>query len=245
MKRMIIGVLAMALLANSQADPSAPETAQGSEFVGRYDGNSFETAMGMEVRSDGTFDWGLSVGALDLRAGGTWEQQGNLIILTSDPRPVPPVFRFSGLEPAKGAEFVRVVLASNGEEFEFADIRLTCRNGNEFYGQVRSDGYPSTAALEYEEEMPDEYDPRKSCDAPVTAMLELSMYDVVSEPFDLASLGWTPGQTARFEFERNDLGVADFTGMTGAIQDGTLTLQGGEWQFELRKLAPRVGDAPD
>ncbi len=245
MKRLAIAALAMALPANSQPESGTPEKAQGSEFVGLYDGSSFESAMGMEVRADGTFDWGLSVGALDLRASGTWAQQREMIILTSNPRPVPPVFRFSGLEPARGGEFVRVVLASNGEEFEFADIRLTCRNGKKFYGQVRSGGYPSTNALEYEDELPDEYDPRKSCDAPVTAMLELSMYDVASEPFDLASLGWTPGQTARFEFERNDLGVADFTGMTGALQDGTLTLQGGEWQFELRKLAPRAGDAPD
>ena len=33
--------------------------------------------------------------------------------------------------------------------------------------------------------------------------------------------------------------VADFTGVTGMLEDGKLKLVGGEWPLELRKLPPR------
>jgi len=243
MRRHILCLFAVPAIAAKDAPVDEPTA---SDFVGRYDGNSFETAMGMEILDDGTWRWGLSVGALDMRAKGTWEQRGKTLILTSAPKPVAPKFAWSGVEEtATGGQnppFLRVVSAANGKPFRYASAELLCANGKTFYGQIRSDGYPSVQELEYRDPPPPEEDPRRSCNAPARAVLTQSVYHVRSEVFDLKALGWKPGQTARFAFHRNDMGVADFTGVTGTLVDGKLKLTGAEWPLELRKLPTRSPD---
>ncbi len=240
MKRIALCLLPLVLVANSEGEPEPAETETSSEFVGRYDGGSFETAMGMEIHGDGTFGWGVSVGALDMRARGTWRQEGNFIYLTSDPKPVEPEFKWSGLESTgatpEDTPFLRVVWGTNGKEFQYADAELTCENGERFYDQVHRDGYPSIEALEYTDPLPPDQDPRQSCDVPDTVVLVQSIHRIRSKPFKLADLGWEAGQTVRFAFHPNDMGVADFTGVTGYLEDGMLKLVGAEWPLEMRKL---------
>lgn len=240
MKRPTLCLLALPLLAAEDAPADAPTA---PDFVGRYDGSSFETAMGMEILEDGTWRWGVSVGALDMRARGTWEQRGDTLVLTSTPKPVAPKFAWSGVEKAatdaQKTPYLRVVWATNGEPFQYASVRILCANGRTFSGQVHSDGYPSDQALEYQDPPLPKWDPRQSCDTPEKVVLKQTIYDVQSEVFDLKALGWKPSQTARFVFHRNDMGVADFTGVTGALEDGKLKLNGAKWPLELRKLPTR------
>ena len=118
MKRLILLAMAAALVANGEPEGDETESTAQSEFVGRYDGSSFETAMGTEVRADGTWGWGLSVGALDMRAEGVWRQEGDFIYLTSDPKPVAAEFSFSGLETSENDPWIRVVWAGNGKPFD-------------------------------------------------------------------------------------------------------------------------------
>ncbi len=207
---------------DAQVEQEAAE-AQPPQFVGRYNGNSFETAMGMIIRDNGTFAWGVSVGGLDLRAAGTWETQGSFILFTSDPVPVPPEFGWSGYESSpEGGPLVKVIRASNGEPFIYASARLTCANGAEIYGNIDAEGWSP---------------PPGECDTPVSLQLQQSNYNVMSEVYDLAdTFVIEPGQTIRFEFRANDLGVADFTGMSGLLDDGILRVSGGEWPLELRKV---------
>ena len=203
----------------------ATDEADTSEFVGRYNGNSFETAMGMIIREDGTFAWGVSVGALDMRAQGSWRQDGDVIILTSDPVPVEPEFGWSGYENVPGGPLIKVVWATNGEPFQYASVKLTCRNGAELYDQVYAEGWSP---------------PEGECDEPVTAVLTQSIHNVTSETYDIADR-FNPGEggTVRFEFRPNDMGVADFSGLIGHLEDGVLSLHGAEWPLELRKVAPQ------
>jgi hypothetical protein len=239
MKHKVFGALALALSLPLAAhgenadtrETQAAEPEQPSEFIGRYNGNSFETAMGMIIREDGTFAWGLSVGGLDLRAAGNWRQSGEFILFTSDPVPVPPEFRWSGNESTpEGGELVKVVRASNGEPFTYASVRLTCANGADFYGSIDAEGWSPPAG---------------ECDAPVSLQLEQSNYNVTSPVYDMAdTFAVEPGQTIRFEFHANDIGVADFTGMSGVLEDGILRVNGGEWPLELRKLPPREPAQP-
>ncbi|GAA4048429.1 hypothetical protein [Parerythrobacter jejuensis] len=204
--------------------PVATTQESPSEFVGAYNGNSFETAMGMLVEADGTFRWGLSVGGLDMRASGTWEERDGTLLLTSTPTPVAPEFAWSGLEQTPDGPLVRIVRASDGEPFQYASATLECSDGKRVGDQVMNEGWsPDPGA----------------CPDPVAVRLRLSMYDIVSERYDLAALGWSPGMTARFEFRRNDLGVADFTGATGRLEDGMLKLEGARWPLEMRKMPPR------
>ncbi len=205
-------------------------TAPKIDFVGRYDGGSFETAMGMLINDDGTFHWGLSVGSLDMRARGTWDQEGEVIILTSAPKPVPPEFNWLGSETYPGAPMVKVVWASNAEPFQYATVLVDCADGARLIDQVPSEGWSP---------------PEGECPKPVSLRLEEGIYDVQSQVYDLSEFGWTPGSTITFTFKRNDLGVADFTGMIGVLEDNVLKFAPSPnsdprlGQLELRKIAPR------
>ena len=238
MKRLALFAISAALIANDEPQPK-----ENSEFVGRYSGSSFETAMGMEILADGTWGWGLSVGALDMRARGTWERKGDLIYLTSTPKPVAPEFTFQGIaetdETAQEPPYFRVVWAKSGKEFQYSHARVTCKNTKTFYGQVDYDGYPARIDPRYDDPLPAENDPRQSCDTPESVVLEETIYDITSQPFKLAELGWTPGRTAIFAFHRNDLGLVDFTGVTGYLEDGKIKLVGAEWPLEMSKLPAR------
>lgn len=253
-KMSLCGALALVLSAcmtSGAASESEPQTAsdavssaENSPFVGRYDGGSFETAMGMEIAPDGTFQWFLAVGSLNLRAEGTWEQKGEVLYLTSDPAPVPPEFRFLSVEDRpEDAEDDKLVHVTrpDGRPFTYAEARIECANGeriSEFVAgsnasKVRYDGY-----------VPPE------CDRMIAVTVEQSNYNVLSPRINLREVGWKQGQVLRFEFAPNDIGVADFTGMMGALDQGVLRLTGGkglngnrpprpgEVVLELRKLPP-------
>lgn len=228
--------MGLALIANAGPEATEAEDATTSEFVGRYDGNSFETAMGMEILADGTWGWGVSVGALDMRAKGTWRQEGDFIYLTSDPKPVAPAFGVSGLEESHAGRWFRVVWAGNGEPFQYASAIVTCKNGELIGNQVYSEGWPPPESAADDETLSADMPHKVECDEPETVTLSLSMYQIRSERYVLRDLGWEPGTTVRFEFLRNDLGVADFTGVTGYLEDGKLKLVGAEWPLELKKL---------
>ncbi len=226
-------VLTAPLQADEPAEPTEPRDevegeAAAPDYVGRYNGNSFETAMGMIIRDDGTFAWGVSVGALDMRAAGTWQQDGAFITLTSDPVPVAPEFGWSGYETVPDGPLVKVVWAATDEPFQYGSVKLTCRDGAEFYDQIYAEGWSP---------------PEGECDEPVSLQLTQSTYNVTSETYDIAET-FNPGEggTVRFEFRRNDMGVADFTGVVGVLEDGILHLTGAEWPLELRKMAPPTGD---
>ncbi len=224
------------IAAAQETSPSSPPAAKpakpdpNSKFIGRYNGGSFETAMGMELAADGTFGWGLSVGALDMRARGTWDQEGEFVILTSTPRPVPPEFNWLGLEKNPGGPMVKVVWASNAEPFQYATIMVDCGDGTRLVEQVPSAGWSPAEG---------------ECPNPTSLRLEEGIYDVQSQVYDLAEFGWTPGSTITFTFKRNDLGVADFTGMIGVLEGNVLKFAPSPnsdprlGQLELRKIAPR------
>ncbi|MEP0392870.1 MAG: hypothetical protein ABJ205_08310 [Erythrobacter sp.] len=212
--------------ASSSGEESATETTQtqtASQYVGRYDGNSFETAMGMIVREDGTFDWGLSVGGLDLQARGRWTEVNGAILFKSEPKPVAPQFTWSGVETTNDGPFLRIVSAESGEPFRYADVRGLCANGEVIYGTANTG----------------EWSPDEACDKPETIELYLSSYQVLSGPFELrGERAVGEGQTGVFDFHRNDLGVADFDGVMGWLEDGKLRVESSLGAMTLRKLPP-------
>lgn len=200
-----------------------PQSQEQSRFVGRYDGNSFETAMGMIVREDGTFGWGLSVGGLDLRAKGTWQEINGAILFKSEPKPVAPQFIWREVEATPDGPFLRIEWSDSGKPFSFADVRGICANG-ELVVMPVIDG---------------EWSPGETCDKPAMIELYLRSYQVLSGPFELTGereVG--EGQTIVFDFHRNDLGVADFDGVMGWLEDGELRVESSLGAMTLRKLPP-------
>lgn len=206
-----------------ESSDNASRNAEQSPYVGRYNGNSFETAMGMIVREDGTFAWGISVGGLDLRAKGTWQEANGAIILKSEPKPVPPEFTWNTVEDAQDGPFLRIQWADSDEPFSFADVRALCANGELILTSV-IDG---------------EWSPGDTCDKPETIELYLPSYQVLSGPFKLSRTREVrAGQTIVFDFHRNDLGIADFDGVMGQLVDGELRLESSLGNMTLRKEPP-------
>ena len=205
-----------------EAPPESGNAQASSPFVGRYDGSRMETALGMAIHPDGTFAWGLSVGALDLRAQGTWFEEDGTIIFVSDPRPVAPKFGWSGMERVSDGPLVRVIWSTNGQPFRHSSIYATCSNGETVFDQVPANGWS----------------PPEECDKVQTIQLRFDVYDVVSETYDLVKdFPVEDGETIRFDFQPNDMGVADFNGAMGQIIDGTLVIEGPLGRMEMRKEA--------
>lgn len=206
----------------------APPAIAGNEFVGDYNGNSFETASGMRISKDGTFQWYISVGALDMRAKGTWVRRGDTIAFTPETKPVPPEFAYAGSKETPEGSFLSIVNAANGEPFDYASLIVLCANGIRVSDQARSGSWS-----------PAEED---GCDTPEKVQLRLSTYDVRSPFFDLTGPRKPkPGHTVLFEFRPNDIGIADFTGVTGSFdEDGVLVIRGPLGEQEFRKMEPRA-----
>lgn len=229
---LLLGLAALACIANAEAEPSPPE-AVPAEAVGVYDGSSFETYMAMQLRADGTFEWVLAVGGLDLRSKGQWRERDGEIHFTTLPTPVPAEFRLLGLEP-KSASSDQVVevraTLPDGRPFTSADVRIECANGNKIF-----DFLAGSSAF-YEDDRPTD------CDRPVAVRVTLpSDYAVNAPRFDLAEIGWQPGQALHVEFVPNDVGVYDLTGMHGALADGVLEVDGPIGRVKFRKVPEEQG----
>lgn len=199
------------------------EQQEQSQFIGRYDGSSFETAMGMVIRADGTFEWGLSVGALDASAEGTWFEEDDTVVFVSDPKPLPPEFTWAGIEQGESGPFLRVVWAGTDKPFRSASVSGLCANGQRAFGYL-GEGH---------------WSPGDKCGRVEKLEFRMQSYDVRPEVFDMSTEGRvTPGATIRFEFHRNDLGVANFDGSMGQFVDGQLVVQGPLGAMALRKMTP-------
>lgn len=210
-----------------ESSEEASQHPEQSQYAGRYNGNSFETAMGMIVRANGEFEWGLSVGGLDLRATGTWQEINGAIVFKSEPKPVPPEFIWSAVEDSEGGPFLRIQWADSGKPYSFADVRGLCANGEVVMLPV----------------MDGKWSPGETCDKPETIELYLRSYQVLSGPFELkGERAVHEGQTIVFDFHRNDLGVADFDGVTGVLVDGEMRLESSLGNMTLRKMPPLTED---
>jgi hypothetical protein len=236
MKRVLLSIAALACLANNEAKNELGQPQQ-ADIVGTYNGSSFETYMGLQIAADGTYGWEMSVGGLDLRSRGVWNVRDGMVHFTTQPTPVPPEFRFvrieAGDEPAEQILQVNVT-GPRGRPFTNADTLIECANGARIYDFVAGSGAYR-----------DGYSP-DDCDTPVAVTVEQSNYNVVSPRYDLAALGWKPGQALHLEFVPNDIGVLDLTGMHGTFADGILAVDGPLGVMDFRKMgeAAALGPSP-
>lgn len=192
---------ALAVAAPVHAADPRPAT-----LVGTYDGRQMEIAAGLELRADGRFRYGLSYGALDEEAEGTWTVDGRQVLLTSDPL-TPPRFALTeqGTGPA-GQLGIALDLPEGlspqyfQAEVEFADGRRTERQLTE-------------------EQAPILLDPGEQV---VAVTLILPIYDLRS---DTARLSGSKGHRLRFRFEPHDLGKVAFSRTALPIDQGDLILE--------------------
>ncbi|GAB5481369.1 MAG: hypothetical protein Pars92KO_11260 [Parasphingorhabdus sp.] len=70
----------------AQTAPEERGTDASQKLLGRYYLRGvMETASGLQLSDDGSFQWYLSVGALDIISGGSWSVQDGQVTLIYDP----------------------------------------------------------------------------------------------------------------------------------------------------------------
>lgn len=177
-----------------------------SGLVGTYDGHQMEMAVGLKLRADGRFDYGLSYGALDESATGTWRVQGDSVLLTSDPV-TPPTFVMLGQQPASDGETHLVLDLPKGWTRQYFDAEVGLADGRDVGGQLSddSDAIPLAAG-----------------DRPISLRLTLGVYEIRSDAFRLDG---TPASRIHVRFEQNDLGKVAFAKTPLRIDNGNLLLE--------------------
>jgi hypothetical protein len=186
-KRAILSLLLALGSASAAAEPS-PEGEY--RLVGEQD-----VASGLRLQPDGRFQYFLIAGALDEGAQGRWSAVGGLVILVTEPKPVPPVF---GAAPAgrtdSAALSVRVATPA-GHGIAGVDLRIGFDQGPPIEDYTQEDGW----SLPAEEKR-----------TPRWIELKVPMHELVSPrfPIDLAA-----GNALTFTLTPNDLGILDFDGI--------------------------------
>lgn len=192
-----------ALAAPMAAMPAAAQESAAGEYTLA---DAFEIAMGLLLRPDGTYAFGLSVGGLDQKSAGTWVQDGDTVTLTTNPAPVAPIFAPAGPEHAiaddPDAPSLLRVTWPNGRDIPGIDVTLGCADGTIATGYTQYDGWS----------------PETPCEAPQWISLRENTHGIGPQWFPLEQ----GAQRAHFILVPNDFGVVDLTGATARLERGAL-----------------------
>lgn len=181
-------LLAAALIA-------APAAAQESPFVGEYSlAEGPDVGGGLLIRNDGRFQYILAAGALDERAEGRWAARGDMICLTTDPKPVPPTIEKGALIAVEGSIPTLLVTWPNGRGIPGVDFTIGFDSGVPIEDYTQSYGWTM---------------PQDDQRTPRWIEVRESIYDITAPRFELTE---ADGGKLRAIIVPNDIGVVDFDG---------------------------------
>lgn len=216
--------------------PEAPlAEGQGQIGPGEYrDGSSFELFHGLRLNADGTYQWALSVGALDRRSAGTWAQQDGVITLTTAPTPVAPNFQRDPDDGSPEAPFL-IVRWPNGKGIAGIDFVLTCADSEPVSGYTQSDGWEPETEPEPGRGQGAGPGPGPGvCNTPVAIELTEPIHDIGPAQFDIS--GSTGG--LQFTLVPNDFGMTDLTGTEITASGPDITFQVLGYQVTMKPILP-------
>jgi hypothetical protein len=203
--------LALAAVAALVALAPAPAPLLAEPLAGLYRLEGVREAAGaLELSADGRFRYALAYGALDERAEGRWRREGARILLSTEPRPRPPVFALAEVTRGPPGSFGVLVVGPDGEPIPNLTITVTLSDGSSDTAQSSRDWL--------EGELPQGLQP-------VSLSVHIPLFDVHSDAFaiDLAK-----GNRMRISLDPADLGVRDFRDEALEIRDDGLGFPGGE-----------------
>lgn len=157
-----------------------------------------DAAGGLLLRQDGTYRYFLIVGALDEESGGTWVRQGDALVLTTEPKPVPPVFeRAVPRSPEAEGEDPPFLLVTwpDGRGIPGVDFVIGCSDGAVMEGYTQSYGWTPSGRI---------------CPEPQWIELSDPFHQIRSPRYPINS----GERQLRFTLVPNDLGTVDLTGAT-------------------------------
>jgi hypothetical protein len=202
------------LLLISSAAASAPGPAGEYRLTGEQD-----VASGLRLQPDGRFQYFLSAGALDEQAEGRWRSGDGVVILVTEPKPVPPVFEQTSSAKTKAARLNVKVVWPGGRGIAGVDLRLGLDDGVVLDGYTQEDGWTLSAV-----------EGRR----PLWIELAVPMHGARSPrfPIDLKA-----ANALTFTVTPNDLGKFDFEGVKVEVADKALLVhrEGGRLRYEAVK----------
>jgi hypothetical protein len=154
-----------------------------------------DVASGLRLQADGRFHYFLIVGALDGQAEGRWRSAGEVVTLTTEPRPVPPKFEVGPPARTETAAMTVRVSSPEGGGLAGVDLRIGFEAGEPLEAYTQEEGWSLPAGEKR---------------IPRWIELEVPMHGAASPrfPIDLAS-----GNALAFTLVPNDLGKVDFDGV--------------------------------
>jgi hypothetical protein len=180
-------------------------TASTASAAGLYEIHQMEMGGGLELRPDGRFRYALEYGAASEEAEGRWRQDGDSVVLTSDPMPKAPDFQVIRDDPAPLGELT-VTLEPPG----FGDM------GNHVDVLVKVSGLREVHELDLDE------NGHATLSAPPEFIVpEVPVYGELGKPIPLSP---DRGHKLLLRFLPNDIGKARFSGEKLAREDGSLVL---------------------
>ena len=151
-----------------------------------------EAAGGLELQADGRFRYAFTYGALDEHAEGSWRQDGNRVLLTTDPTPRPPEWSLVGAEPGDPKVLALILEGPNGEAIPNIEVRVGMSDGSVETGQTMREWLEADL---------------DGVRRPVSVSFHVAVFEVTSPgfPIDVAK-----NRRYRFRLDPRDLGVRDF-----------------------------------
>ena len=213
----VVAGLAMLTSAGALAQVSAADS-RTAGLIGTYDGGQTEMAAGLDLQLDGRFRYGLSYGALDEEAEGTWTYDGRQVLLTSDPL-TPPRFVFLDQEEGPAGQLGVGLDLSGGLSRQYFHVEIRLATGGVVDRQLSDE--------EQTVEIP-------AGEHPEAVTLVLPIYDLHSEAVRLSGEG---GHQVRFRFEPNDLGKVAFVRTSLQNDHGSLVLARHDRAIRFQRVA--------
>lgn len=174
---------------------AAPAAAQDSPLVGEYSlAEGPDVGGGLLIQNDGRFQYMLAAGALDERAEGRWDVRGEMVCLTTDPKPVPPAMEKGALIEVEGAVPTLLVTWPNGKGIPGVDFTIGFDSGDQVDDYTQVYGWT----------MPED-------DKRIPRWIELRepIYGITAPRFELTE---ADGGKLRAIIVPNDIGVVNFEG---------------------------------
>ncbi|HEX8127198.1 MAG TPA: hypothetical protein VF548_16600 [Allosphingosinicella sp.] len=177
-----------------------------------------DVASGLRLEPDGRFQYFLSAGALDEQAEGRWRSAGAVVILTTEPRPVPPVFQRAPSGTSAEARLTVKVSSPAGSGIAGVDLRVGFDDGDPIEDYTREYGW----SLPAEEKR-----------VPRWIELAVPMHNAVSPrfPIDVGA-----GNALAFTLVPNDLGKVDFTGVRVEVAGKALIVHRGPARLRYERV---------
>ena len=192
-----MGLVALAFGARTALAQTSP--------AGFYATEIMEVASGLELAPDGRFRWMFTTGALDMSAEGRWRQDGNDVLLDTEPPVTPPRFELLGAGREDAPALVVRVQDARGRTPEYLDVEAEYESGAPGYAHLDEDAYRFTPA------------PGRRI---VAIRVGSAGFRFWSELYPVPA----EANLMRFRFFPGDLGRADFRGARATIEGDALTL---------------------